>query len=175
MEEWHLLTTLLERLSCRSKKQQHARPGHAHPFTPPPICNLAPRLFIASVVLLVSFLGVPSAAPAADKAATTSKVADPAATAAKPDTAASTAKTPTEKIIGDADTHVIVDTEHHVVRIVIDGREVARFDAGGMSVPEGMVRMRHVKSAGHGGAAQPMKRPAGMGDKKVEKEQEGKK
>lgn len=70
---------------------------------------------------------------------------------------------------------MIVDTAHHAVRIMIDGREVARFDADGMSVPEGTLRMKYAKSAGHSLAAQPMKKPAGMEDKKVEKEQEGKK
>lgn len=36
--------------------------------------------------------------------------------------------------VGDADTHLIVDTEQNVVRIMIEGREVGQFYKGGLRV-----------------------------------------
>lgn len=36
--------------------------------------------------------------------------------------------------VGDADTHLIVDTEQNIVRIMIEGREVGQFYKGGLRV-----------------------------------------
>lgn len=36
--------------------------------------------------------------------------------------------------IGDADTHLAVDTEHNIIRIMIEGKEVGRFDKDGLHV-----------------------------------------
>ncbi len=36
--------------------------------------------------------------------------------------------------IGDADTHLAVDTEKNIIRIMIEGKEVGRFDKDGLHV-----------------------------------------
>ncbi|SFU39268.1 hypothetical protein [Nitrosospira multiformis] len=36
--------------------------------------------------------------------------------------------------IGDADTHLAVDTEKNIIRIMIEGKEVGRFDKNGLHV-----------------------------------------
>ncbi len=36
--------------------------------------------------------------------------------------------------IGDVDTHLAVDTEHNIIRIMIEGKEVGRFDKDGLHV-----------------------------------------
>lgn len=36
--------------------------------------------------------------------------------------------------IGDASTHLAVDTEHNIIRIMIEGKEVGRFDKDGLHV-----------------------------------------
>jgi len=47
--------------------------------------------------------------------------------------AAITDKNPVVEI-GDADTHLAVDTENNIIRIMIEGKEVGRFDKSGLHV-----------------------------------------
>lgn len=57
---------------------------------------------------------------------------------AQGDTALSTSSPAASKSaileVGDADTHLIVDTEKNIVRIMIEGREVGQFYKGGLRV-----------------------------------------
>ena len=61
------------------------------------------------------------------------------------------------QIVGDADTQLIVDTEHHTVRIMIDGREAVLIDAKGMHVRDRVFADTFVNAPQH--AAQPEKQP----------------
>ena len=56
---------------------------------------------------------------------------------------------PSPQIIGDADTQLVVDTEHHAVRIMIDGREVARFEANGLHVEDDVFLRSVINSVPH--------------------------
>ena len=92
--------------------------------------------FINRRVLPALFLVLPCLSIAALPAAAQTTGKSP-----KQSVAAAVAKHSAPQIIGDADTQIVVDTEHHAVRVVIRGKDQLVIDESGTHYEGRLVRI----------------------------------